>query len=127
MGLLLMALLFSASSAEIDPAKEIEGLRVPSELYWAAYRASGAKLCDPTLRGNQERQFNKRFGGRVSKLISIIRAKQREQSQGDNLIVTSSCLAFVDRDSATNDLSRALDDFGPALDAIERRYGSTNP
>ncbi|MBW8743990.1 MAG: hypothetical protein JF628_06550 [Sphingomonas sp.] len=124
MGLLLMALLFSASSAEIDPAKEIEGLRVPSELYWAAYRASGAKLCDPTLRENQERQFDNRFGGRVSKLISVIRAKQ---SQGDNLIVTSDCLAFVDRDSATNALSRALDDFGPALDAMERRYGITNP
>lgn len=127
MGLLLMTLLLSASNAGIEPAREIEELRVPGEVYWATYRASGAKLCDQTLRQDQERKFNKRFGGRVSKLIAVIRAKEDGQSRGDDLIVTSSCLAFANPDSATSALSRALDDFGPTLDAMERRYGITSP
>jgi len=122
-----MALLFSASSAKMEPAKGIEELRVPSEVYWAAYRASGARLCDQTLRQHQERQFNSRFGGRVSKLIAVIRAKQDRQAHGDDLIVTSSCLAFADPASAMNALSRALDDFGLTLDAMERRHGITGP
>jgi len=98
MSLLLMAMLLSASPVDEGPAQKIEQLRVPSEVYWAAYRASGAKLCNPTLRNIQEREFNKRFGIRVSKLIATITAKEGEQR--DDLIVTSSCLSFANPEQA---------------------------
>lgn len=123
MSLLLMAMLLSAPDVDQGPAQKIEQLRVPSVVYWAAYRASGAKLCDETLRKNQERQFNKRFGTRVSKLIATISAKEGDQSQRGDLIVTSSCLSFTNPENAKKALSRALDDFEPSLDGMERRYG----
>ena len=122
MSLVLMAVLLS----DLGPAKQIKMLKVPSEVYWASYRASGAKLCNRSLREDQERRFDKRFGSRVSKLISAIAAKGDKKSQDDELIVPSGCIAYRDRQAARKVLSRALDDFEPILAEMERRYGISN-
>ncbi|MXP27450.1 hypothetical protein GRI58_01265 [Porphyrobacter algicida] len=119
MSLVLMAVLLS----DLGPAKQIEMLKVPSEVYWASYRASGAKLCNHNLRENQERRFDKRFGRRVSKLISAIAAKGDKKSQDDELIVPSGCIAYRDRQAVRKGLSRTLDDFEPILVEMKRRYG----
>ena len=121
--LLLIALFLTGPNVELGPAKKIELFAVPSEVYEASYRASGAKLCDRTLRQAQELRFDKRFGTRVSKLISVLSKKEQEPSGRHDLIVTSSCIGVRDKDEAKEALSRALDDFGPTLDAMERRYG----
>ena len=127
MGLLLKVMLLSASHASEGLAKKIERLMVPSEVYWAAHEASGVKLCNRTFRQRQEREFDRRFGHRVSKLIEVIQAKQREHPEGDDLAVTLSCINFQNRNTATKTLARALDDFEPILHRMERKYGITNP
>ncbi|MEO1968579.1 MAG: hypothetical protein ABGW87_07705 [Sphingomonadaceae bacterium] len=53
-------------------------------------------------------------------------SKGDKKSQDDELIVTSDCIAYRDRQAARKVLSRALVDFEPTLVEMERRYGIRN-
>ncbi|BCA57873.1 hypothetical protein [Sphingomonas sp. HMP6] len=101
-------------------AHAIETLNVPSEIYWLAADASGARLCDQGLKKEQGKAFDARFGPVVLAAVKAMEA-DRHVSKSE-LIVTSSCRAFVNIDAAHEQLSRALDDFDPVIRRIQLRY-----
>ena len=117
----MMAILLGAS--EPGPAERIAQLSVPSEVYWAAYRAAGAKLCNESLALTQARQFDKRYGSRVNILISRIQSDPVARASQEELVVTSDCHAFTNNYAARKYLRRVLNQFDVTLKAMERRYG----
>ncbi len=98
----------------------IESLNVPSEMYWSAANASGARLCDPELREKQGKAFDGRFGPVVLAVIKEMNADKNVPK--DKLIVTSSCRSFSNSDEADKSLSRSLDDFEPVIRKMQLRY-----
>ena len=97
-----------------------EGFGIPRDLFYLAQQPSGTVFCDKTLRRRQNREFDKRYGDRFSRLVKVVREREGLGWKPDE-IITTPCLRLPRK------LARSLlDQFEHDLRAYEARYGLEN-
>jgi len=113
LALSLLSLGFPADS----PVRE----NLSETIYYASIDASGSRLCDRNRSARYEKQFKRRYGGRISALLNY-----RTQSHGPDpdFITTSSCRGSSETGAGQDRRhSQGLNDFDATLRDLERRFG----
>jgi hypothetical protein len=118
----MIASLLALSLLSLGPSVDGQARENLSEtIYYASISASGSRLCDRKRSARYKRQFNRRYGGRISALM-----KYRSRSHGPDpdFIITSSCQRSLETGASQDRRhSQALNDFDATLRDLERRFG----
>lgn len=119
--LLLMISALAASPVSSPPVKARDLLqeshRIPKDLFYLAQKPSGVMACDNTLRRQQNREFDRRYGRRFNRLVEVISAREGLGWQPDDIILVP-CFSLSQEKAGP-----LLDQFGRDLRAYQDRYG----
>ncbi|VWX54605.1 hypothetical protein [Novosphingobium sp. 9U] len=91
--------------------------QVPKDLFYLAAAPSGTMFCDKAQKRRQTAAFDRRFGKRFNKLVSVVRMRDGLGWSAEDVMVTPCYVPTPQR------AAQLLDEFEGQLRAFEERFG----